>query len=187
MELVRSSWINDQCLLREEHDTSRRFILHISLHHKKGWSNHLIPTIPYIVLYLFFFRLFGQKLKIIRGIREGQPASYLPSLSSILLNLHDIKQWTLDVRALSLSLSLSPQDGVLSLSSTRKRREIMKHLPPRIHVVINNEGPSMPLKMMDVNSKKTTGVGIGLFATSWEFWDMIYQLSNPLCKKNTSI
>lgn len=48
-------------------------------------------------------------------------------------------------RALSLSLSLSPQGGVLRLSSTHQRREIMKHLPPHIHVVINNEGPSMPL------------------------------------------
>lgn len=63
----------------------------------------------------------------------------------MLPNLHDIKQWTLDVRALSLSLSLSPQGGVLRLSSTHQRREIMKHLPPHIHVVINNEGPSMPL------------------------------------------
>lgn len=58
----------------------------------------------------------------------------------MLRNLHDIKQWTLDVRALSLSLSLSPQGCLLSLSSTQKRRAIMKHLAPHIHVVINNEG-----------------------------------------------
>ena len=82
------------------------FILHISLHHKKGCSNHLIPSIPYIVL-CFFFGCLAKNWKIICGIREGQPPSYLPWLSGMLLNLHDIKQWTLDVRALSLSLSFS--------------------------------------------------------------------------------
>ena len=37
----------------------------------------------------------------------------------------------------------------------------------------------MPLEMIDVNSKKTMGVGIGLFATSWEFWDMISIVKPP--------
>ena len=44
----------------------------------------------------------------------------------------------------------------------------------------------MPLEMIDVNSKKTTGVGIGLLATSWEFWDMIYWYINcqtPFAKR----